>query len=321
MKVMGKTYNSDSALDLQKKVLMREGIALTNRIASGGQADVYRGFNCNDGTPLAVKVIPKQRPNMNDERLRAVRKNTRREVDILRGIEHENVLRFYQVLEDTDFCYLVTEYLHGLDLFEEACKRSFREREILNIARQIFDALAYLHAHGVAHRDVKLENIVLGGVRGNKVKLIDFGLAHSTQFDNSELCQDFPGTNKYKAPEVVQRIPYKPEPIDIWAMGVLMYTLCCGEFPFHGKDNDATYRLILKKEPSFVSDAWQRVSPEMLHFVELLLSKDHTMRPSASEAIEMIDAILDNRVMVPPTPRSRKKGFLSKITGKILRVG
>ncbi|KAA8498252.1 Calcium-dependent protein kinase 1 [Porphyridium purpureum] len=317
-KVSNKNFNSDSAIGLQKRVLIDNGIAVTTKICSGGQAQVFRGFNCTNGSPLAVKIVPKTRPNLDEFRRAVLVKNVTREKEILQRIHHPNSLDFVGFIEDDENWYLVTEYLAGLDLFEEACKRSFPEKEILLIAKQIFEVLAYLHANGIAHRDVKLENVVLTKQKGSSdVKLIDYGLAFCEQFDKSTTCEDFPGTSKYKAPELVVRQPYRPQPVDVWSMGVMMFVLCCGEFPFDGKDPDAIYRNIVRKEPSFTHEFWMRISHETAHLISLLLTKDANTRPTAVDALEMLDGILNERVQVPATPRSRKTGFLSKLSGKL----
>ncbi|KAA8495397.1 Calcium-dependent protein kinase 3 [Porphyridium purpureum] len=123
-------------------------------------------------TSVAVKIIT---------RAYAERENCEaaviREIDILRHARHPNIVLFVECFENAKHWYLVTEILRGGDLFDAAIRKTFTEIHAIDIAIQIFSALDYLHTRGVAHRDVKLENLVYTKAKGGEIKLIDFGLA------------------------------------------------------------------------------------------------------------------------------------------------
>jgi serine/threonine protein kinase len=101
----------------------------------------------------------------------------------------------------------------------------------------------YLHQRNVTHRDIKLENILLDETR-TRVKLIDFGF--STCIPHEKKVKIFCGTPSYMAPEIVSKIEYAGPPADIWALGVLLYALLCGRFPFKGSNDKELYTNICK---------------------------------------------------------------------------
>uniref|UniRef100_A0A7S1ETE3 Protein kinase domain-containing protein n=1 Tax=Timspurckia oligopyrenoides TaxID=708627 RepID=A0A7S1ETE3_9RHOD len=309
-----KSLDSNSTLSLQRRALIREGIALTGKISEGGQAQVYRAFDCTTGSPYAVKIISKVGREQDSARREMVRLNAQREVDVLKSIDHPNILKFSRVIEDDENCYLVTEFIKGLDLFEAGVRKKFSEREVLLLSRTLFDGLAYLHSLGVAHRDVKLENIVLmGSDKPEDVKLIDFGLAHSFNFDDNSICTDFPGTRQYKAPEIVLSQPYDPKPVDIWALGVVMYILCCRDFPFNGSDTASVSHEILTKKLSFKGERWKNISSATKKFIEKLLSRNPLERPTAEAAVLETSSILE--LGPPSTSLKRHPSLFSKFSG------
>ncbi len=108
----------------------------------------------------------------------------------------------------------------------------------------------YLHSQGIAHRDIKLENVLLDA--DLNIKLIDFGF--STQQTSPKKAKLFCGTPSYMAPEIVSRIEYLGQPADIWAAGVLLFCLLNGYFPFKGQTDAELYRRIQRGSFKLVRD-------------------------------------------------------------------
>lgn len=109
--------------------------------------------------------------------------------------------------------------------------RKIDEGIVKHIFNQIISGITYIHAKNISHGDIKLENILID--KSNNVKIIDFGF--STHNSNGKLLNFFCGTPSYMPPEIIKRKNYVGAHADLWSIGVLLYTLLCGSFPFRGK--------------------------------------------------------------------------------------
>lgn len=119
--------------------------------------------------------------------------------------------------------------MHGyIKTFEN---RRIPEKEVRFIFKQLTEGIHYLHSNSYVHRDIKLENILIDK-KNKTIKIIDFGFSVSVQPDK-KLCM-FCGTPSYMAPEIVSKQEYNGKFVDIWAMGILLFTMLCGKFPFKG---------------------------------------------------------------------------------------
>jgi serine/threonine protein kinase len=140
------------------------------------------------------------------------------------------------------------EYVNGGSLhgyLKGKPNRQMAEIEAKYLWQQVVFGIHYLHQRNVTHRDIKLENILLDETR-TRVKLIDFGF--STCIPHEKKVKIFCGTPSYMAPEIVSKIEYAGPPADIWALGVLLYALLCGRFPFKGQNDKELYSNICKQD-------------------------------------------------------------------------
>lgn len=159
------------------------------------------------------------------------------EMDILRKLDHPNILKLHEVFEDTRKFFLVTEFCDGCELFDEiANHHHFNERTAANYVEQIVRAVVYCHSMGIVHRDLKPENILIDAEQDGIVKLIDFGTS-AVYSRGSETLKGVFGTAYYIAPEVVRKKGYD-ERCDVWSIGVMIYILLSGAAPFDDPDND-----------------------------------------------------------------------------------
>jgi polo-like kinase 1 len=164
------------------------------------------------------------------------------EIKIHRSVKHVNVAQFTHFFEDSENVYILLE-LCAHQSMNELLKRRKRlhEIEVKCYTLQIINALKYLHSHRIIHRDLKLGNLFLNDKM--MIKLGDFGLATKLDFEG-EKKRTICGTPNYIAPEVLEGRAGHSYEVDIWSLGVIIYTLIIGKPPFETTDVKATYRRI-----------------------------------------------------------------------------
>lgn len=220
---------------------------------------------------------------------------------------HPHVVTLFSYFLDSDNVYLVMELLRGGDVFAalKGLQRGLKEVVALTVIRQVLDALAFMHAKGIAHRDIKLENIVfakrpnLDDPHSISVRVIDFGLAYHGKQGVSESerkSQERCGTVRYAAPEISANTPYVPEHADMWSAGVVLYTMIARQNPYNGKTDKEVKAKIDTSELVFKGSQWRDVSDATKRLIKDLLNKDPAKRPSAKDAIVVVDEILRRSV-------------------------
>jgi serine/threonine protein kinase len=208
---------------------------LSEILGKGAYGLVKLGIAKRTGEKFAVKIYEKTR--LSDP---VKRGNVNREISILRKLSHTNIIGLVKMIENTEAVYLFTEFVPGCSLYSFITRsqaKKLAEPQCKLIFKQIVSAIAYCHSLKISHRDIKLENIL---IHNSQIKLIDFGFAIA----NQSKCRTFCGTPSYMAPELVNRDEYSPFSVDIWALGVLLYAMLCGKFPFHEKVESALYAAI-----------------------------------------------------------------------------
>ena len=221
-------------------------------LGEGAFGKVKKCVNIKTKIVHAVKVMEKSKMDKNEK----IRLSY--EIDILKNLDHPNIVKLYEVFEDDRNIYLVTELCTGGELFDIISDRTFTEREAADIIKQVLQAIAYCHKQKVAHRDMKPENILIDSTESNKmvVKIIDFGT--SQVFDAKEKMTQAFGTCYYVAPEVLQEV--YTEKCDIWSIGVILYILLSGEPPFNGVDDTAILDQVKLGLYSFKNEIWKKRS-------------------------------------------------------------
>lgn len=232
------------------------------------------------GEFFAMKVIKKG--ELTAEQLELVTN----EVEIMFELDHPSICRVHEMFETKKTICIVMDLAEGGELFcclEE--DNRFSEEFAKEITMNILKALVFLQEHNIVHRDIKQENILFEkSSESAQVKLIDFGV--STRFSPGEKLNEFYGTCFYMAPEVIKGS--YDEKIDIWGVGVLLYTMLAGSFPFNGEDEDAVYTAISNYGLMFVGDPWNsgNVSQDAVRFIKSLLTYDPKKRPTPQRALE-----------------------------------
>lgn len=171
-------------------------------------------------------------------------KNVKNEIEILKQLDHSNIIKLYQEFETFRQIHIVMEYIGTTSLSEFLKKKQGKkltEQEAKAIFKQIASAIDYLHQKEIVHRDVKLENILIESL--SNVKLIDFGFA--TRPNPSSISGILCGTPAYMAPEILGKEECSTGyPADIWALGVLLYQLLECDFPFKGQSDRELFQKV-----------------------------------------------------------------------------
>jgi serine/threonine protein kinase len=191
---------------------------------------VYRGYDPNIRRPVAIKTIAKDLfdVQLNPEDVAA---RFRREAQAAGNLNHHGIVSVYEYGETDEYAFIAMECVEGTSLREYfAQKTQFPECDVVSIMAQLLDALDYAHEHEVVHRDVKPANIII--MRNGRIKLADFGIARLEASDRTQTGLIM-GTPGYIAPEYYFAMPIDHR-VDIFAAGVVLYELLCGESPFRG---------------------------------------------------------------------------------------
>ena len=205
---------------IQSGTLLSERYEIKERIGSGGMADVYRAVDTRLNRLIAVKVLKSEFSN--DKSFISRFKN---EAKSAAGLSHPNIVSVYDVGDDKGFHYIVMELVEGITLKKFIEKKGRLEvREAVGISIQIAQGMEAAHEHGIIHRDIKPQNIMIS--RDGKVKVADFGIAKVVSSDT--YTQNAVGSVHYLSPEQA-RGGYYDERSDIYSLGVTLYEMLTGQ--------------------------------------------------------------------------------------------
>uniref|UniRef100_A0A8R1TUI5 non-specific serine/threonine protein kinase n=1 Tax=Onchocerca volvulus TaxID=6282 RepID=A0A8R1TUI5_ONCVO len=265
----------DNELVFTSSYAALEGLyALHDELGSGGFGKVRLATHLLTSQKVAIKIIDKFRIKKEDL------PRVKTELDALMLLSHQNICRLYQCIDTPVKFFIVMEYCSGGEMFDYIVKKErLEESEARHFFRQLVQAIAYVHSMGFAHRDLKPENLLL--TEDLQLKLIDFGLCAKPELGLCDFLHTCCGSPAYAAPELIQGLPYKGHQVDVWSMGVLLYTLLCGCLPF---EDDSVQKLYTKiatgryYEPDYLS-------PLSRDLLKSLLQVDPKKRITVSELI------------------------------------
>ncbi|NXX56700.1 TSSK3 kinase, partial [Scopus umbretta] len=254
-----------------EEFLLANGYQLGRTIGEGMYSKVKEAFSQKHQKKVAIKIIDKK-----EGPEEFIQKFLPRELQIVRHLDHRNIIRVHKTLESAEgkIC-LVMELAEDGDIFDYVLHNGpLPEPHARALFRQLVEAIQYCHNCGVAHRDLKCENALL---QGHTLKLTDFGFAKLLPRDRRELSWTFCGSTAYAAPEVLQGMPHDSRKGDVWSMGVILYVLLCAHLPF---DDTDIPKMLHQQQKGVPVPGHLGISKECQNLLKTLLEPDMTLRPS-----------------------------------------
>lgn len=213
----------------------------------------------------------------------------------MKSLEHPNIIKLLDSYHSKNSYNLVLEFVNGKRSLNRLVgiqtDRRLSEKSARPLMRQLFEAVRYLHEKRVVHRDLKLDNVLVSPT--GQVKLIDFGFSIRSQ--KSQRLKLFCGTPSYMAPELSSKSSYLGPPVDIWALGVILYRVLVGRHPFRGSSERELFLRVNRLKQIIPRGL---LSPEAIDLINSLLTKSSASRPT-------IDEVIDHPWLIEPVTASQ----------------
>eukprot|EP01025_Chloroclados_australasicus_P018255 TRINITY_DN1946_c0_g2_i2.p1 TRINITY_DN1946_c0_g2~~TRINITY_DN1946_c0_g2_i2.p1 ORF type:complete len:675 (-),score=121.75 TRINITY_DN1946_c0_g2_i2:1748-3772(-) len=272
---------------LRTDARVRDCYKLGRTLGTGGFAVVKLAVDKITGEEYACKIMALPPVGVRVGEDENSREDIFKEIDILCGLEHENVVYLKEYFEENNKVYLITELLLGGELLEAVIERgTYSEADARTCFVQLLRGIRYLHQHKIVHRDLKLENLLLAAPDDiTHVKIADFGLAKKVA---EQQMQTICGTPQYVAPEIImgnRDLEYGPA-VDMWSAGVVLFILLGGYPPFYHESEAVLFEIIRKGLFKFDDPVWEEVSDQAKDLISKLLVVNPNKRLSAGEALQ-----------------------------------
>ena len=236
------------------------------KLGEGGMGVVYKAEDTKLKRTVALKFLPKGLEAHEPERARFLQ-----EAQAASALNHPNVCTIYDIKEEGEQHFIVMEFVDGVTLKTSIVNGHLSFENCLSYAIQIAEALQEAHSHGIVHRDVKPENIMVNAK--NQIKVMDFGLAKLKGSLKLTKTSSTVGTLAYMAPEHIQGGEVDARG-DIFSFGIVLYEMLTGHLPFRGEHEAAMMYSILNENPEPIQKYRQDLSSELLHILNRALEKD-----------------------------------------------
>ena len=267
----------ETPLEIEEHIIGSDKIIKYERgkfLGKGGFAKCYEMKRVDTGKIFAAKVFDKKGLSNGRSRKKLIN-----EIKLHKKLHHLNIVNFEHFFEDKENVYILLELCSNQTLNEMVKRRKrLKEIEVQCYSLQIIRALKYIHNHRIIHRDLKLGNLFLTSKL--ELKLGDFGLAAKLEYDGQKrktVC----GTPNYIAPEILEKKNGHSYEVDIWSLGVVMYTMLFGRPPFETADVKLTYKRIKMNSYKFPENI--KVDERAKKLIESILVLDPAKRPSLDE--------------------------------------
>ena len=275
-------------------------------LGTGGMAVVYKAEDAVLGRCVALKTLHRRYAEEISFRLRF-----EQEARVMASLDHENVVKVYDICQEDEVPFIVAEYIEGWDVgdvLKSAPKGCLSEQYTTKIAEQLLRALAYAHLHGIIHRDVKPSNILI--TDEDVVKVADFGIARVVEDGEVGEPGEIVGSARYMSPEQLKGEETTPQS-DLYSVGILLYHCLTGKPPFSGEAASVA-RQHIHKSPVPPRKLNAEISPRLEAVILKALAKDPEDRySSASAMLEDLQKYADAgglaEIAKPSEHRTRKK--------------
>ncbi|KAA8539022.1 hypothetical protein F0562_025714 [Nyssa sinensis] len=257
---------------------LKSDYQLCEEIGRGRFGVVYRCFSPVSGEYFACKSIDKRQ--LSDPTDRECLEKEPKILQLLGGNPY--ILQIYKVYEDENYLHIITDLCEASDLYDRVSKRTFTEPEAAGVFKSLITAIAHCHRAGIAHRDIKPDNILFDS--RNRLKLADFGSAEWFGIVENRTMRGIVGTPYYVAPEVLSGRDYN-EKVDVWSAGVILYIMLAGVPPFYGESPAETFEAVLRGNLRFPTRIFRSVSPEVKDLLRKMICKDVSRRLSAEQVL------------------------------------
>lgn len=325
---------SDSAFGVQPELLLGQEIGhfkILSLLGSGGMGEVYLAEDTKLRRKVAIKSLRAGLIKTDQASKRLLR-----EARAAANLDHPNICSIYEIREDADRVFIIMQYIEGETLSSRIENQRLNVSESVDVAIQIAEALSEAHDHGIIHRDIKPQNVVIN--RQGQVKVLDFGLAKMFEHDqmtgalgefDSLITEEnaIVGTPMYMSPEQVRGARLDSRS-DLFSLGVLLFECVTGRQPFSGNSMAEIFANVIHLNPQRASTFDPMIPPQLDAVLSKALAKEAGERYlSASDMLtdlRRIQGILPTRVqkrLAPPKKRRRLQGIASTLTPKLSRSG
>lgn len=247
---------------------------LLEEIGHGAFSTVYSGKKNTSPDLVAIKVIDIQLVEKDGDKERL-----QREIDVMALLKHENIIQLHDFFSDEFRFFLVLDYCPGGDLYSIISQsKHFRETQIAYVFQQIVSAVGYCHNRGVAHRDLKPQNVLV--TTFPYVKISDFGLCGYISDDKR--MKTFCGSPFFSAPECLKQVQYDGKKSDIWSLGVILFELATGEHPW----NPTNTPVMIKQITTANYTIPKGINPALEDLIRSLLKVRPNERPSCEQILQ-----------------------------------
>uniref|UniRef100_A0A7I4KKD5 Serine/threonine protein kinase, putative n=1 Tax=Brugia malayi TaxID=6279 RepID=A0A7I4KKD5_BRUMA len=266
-----------------RQVLANYGYALTNcpKLGYGRYSKVCQGTHLRTSKKIAIKIIDTRKVTQEYKC-----KFLPREIQTWKRLRHPNLVALFGVFEEAGKIYLPMELAEKGDLLTFVQQNGAQAESIAQSwMKQLISAVYYMHMRSIAHRDLKLENILL--FADNSIKIADFGFCREFKAQNGDLSKTFCGSKSYSAPEILLGQEYIPFKADVWSLGVVAFVLVTNRMPYNERVASNTIIVEAQRNRTYHYSKKLQLSQMCQSTIDTMMTFDYHTRPDIQQAMNL----------------------------------